>query len=476
MSRLELKQYSILNFRDVLDIKLKVCLGIIGYLYVHLQNKYKTSFVPKRFIVPFNRICKYDIQNYLTTNDYIIRHYPNKKEKEFELSVVDKNGKIHTLNNKGYKMEAKLYFLTNKLRSLYEIILNDDYFTNVIDKNLHHLSGQYFNHYYHSYRNIKIDIPYDKIDEITPEQRMTLERWGDSKTKDYFKINEFGFDDNEWVGEHINVFNLIPRSFLNYTSLGDVVEVGLKYYREVLLADQLLKVFGKNDYSDFFNKTKYNKKIVNIRESKGKKATKKEILIKPLFQSKDDYNVYDKISYFEFWNAVYGFYHIDSFAKLFKKANNYLYDIKRGIFKNGVFFNGFTFNIKPLIFKNDIRLFIDGDHPAFKRGQLYYKVVPLVIAYRQVQLMHDFWMRLKKCGIMFIPLECSVAVEKKYEVATTYILKDILNKYIEKQLMCEIIHIDIKNLPQLELQVLGSFQSYVPDDNNKKRGYSAPLF
>jgi len=42
-------------------------------------------------------------------------------------------------------------------------------------------------------------------------------------------------------------------------------------------------------------------------------------MIKPLFQSKDDYNVYDKISYFEFWNAVYGFYHIDSFAKLFKR-------------------------------------------------------------------------------------------------------------------------------------------------------------
>lgn len=410
-----------------------------------------------RFVTPFNRICGYDIQEYLSSNGYITRYYSKKQKK-----IIER----HYVNDKNYKKEAKLYSINRKLKNLNLAILNDAHFTNIIDKNLHHLSGQYFNHYYHSYRNIKIDIPYERINEIPFEQKLILERWGDPLIKD-FDIYDFGFDNNEWAGEHINTFNFINKTFLNYTSLGDVVEVGLRHYREILLADQLLKTLGENDYSEFFKKTRFTKKKVKVNEIiKGKKKrVDKQFKLISLFRTKDDYNLSSELPLIEFWTAVCGYQYIETFAKRFPKAFNFLYNVKRGInTREGAYFNGFTFNIKPIIFKDDIRLIVKKDHQSFMRGQIFYKIVPLVLSYRILQLMHEFWMKLKKCGIMFIPLEGSVVVSKQYEVAATYIFKSVLKNQFDKSLMCEILHLNLNEVPS-EIQILNALEPYKPEND-----------
>jgi hypothetical protein len=442
LSRFKSIHYSILDFCNVPDKNLRICLGIIGYLYLHRQNQYQTSYLSSRFIIPFNRKCKTNIQNYLIENGYIRRYFPPKREK-----VID----IHLVNDANYKKEAKIFELTNKLRSLREVILNDLPFTNVIDKNIHHLNGQFFNHYYHSYRNIKIDIPRARIHEIKPELREIFDAWGDPTIKDY-DLNKFGYDNNEWAGAHINAFSFVSKEFLKYTSLGDVAEVGFHFSKEVLIADQLLKTIGENDYTDFHKRTKFSKKIISVKQpvkdnrKRKKRSIKKEIGIHPAFESKYDYFLYKEVSYFDFWNSVYGYEYYEGFAKRFPQTYKYLYDVKRGIY-SGTYFSGFALNIKPKIFKNDLRLFIKKDSAAFARGQLYYKLVPLVIAHRQMQINHDYWMRLKKCGIVFIPQECSVIVSNKNITAAAYIMREVLNRHIDKSIKCDVLRYELKDLP-----------------------------
>jgi hypothetical protein len=435
VAKLKFKNYSILDFEYVSNHSLRICLGIIGYLYLYQESPYNTSYLASRFIQPFNRVSKTNIQDFLEKNGYIIRHYPPKKDKIKELQYV---------NDENYKKEAKIYLLTNKLRTLREVILFDVYYTNLIDKNTHHLNKQYFNHYYHSYRNIMVNVPSNISNQLTPFAKMVLGDWGDPITKDY-DTGKFGYDDSGWAGTHINIFTKINKEtsdpfnteelsplckeLLKHTSLGEVVEIGILYSRPLLLADQLLKTIGANDYSNFYKKDRFKKLL--IRQNKPQPNVYG--MSKALFSLLMNYNIFTKITPQQFYSAIYGYEHIAQFKTLFPKAWDMLYRIKAGGW-DGTPYCGFTFNLKMKIFKNDTRLVLKKDDPSFKRGQLYYKIVPLVIAMRQVEIMRQIWVRLKKCEIIFIPMEWSVIVSKEDENATHYITEQVLKHNIHKSL------------------------------------------
>ncbi|MBI5010639.1 MAG: hypothetical protein HZB98_13545, partial [Bacteroidia bacterium] len=353
-----------------------------------------------------------NLVTYLIDHSYIIKY---EKKKTFSERMEEQEEILKI----GYKKEANLYCLTPKLRDLNHIAINDLSFTLFIDKHTHLLNDNYFNHYYYNYRNIQIELPSELRSHLTFEARDILDRWGDQTIKEYHNT-EFGYDDNNWAGTHFNAFvrfnkqlsnfntpETVPfvRELLKHTSLGEVSEIGIAQCWPLLVADQLIKTYGDNDFSDFFKKNKFKKKVivqkVKVKEKHNKKRVRKtkqttyefslideiDILEKllidspnvletnvyetnPLFgESNDDYIIFNKIFPQQLYTALFGFQHIKEFKEHFPEAIKILYEIKRGRYLK------FTSNLKMKIFKNDKRLHLKEDAQAFKKGQSYYKIV-----------------------------------------------------------------------------------------------------
>lgn len=402
MTQIQQNKYIILDFSDLEDSPFKMCLGVIGYLFVLRQGYHNISYVSSQFIRSMNAKSKKDLIKYLTDNDYI-RKQPS--------TTANTQYYIITGLTKTEKKDANLYLVMPKLRNLKQVFLDDIIIENWVDKHIHLLSNQYFNHFEHSYKWIKIKIPYEERIHYNINQLNIIDRYGDSITKDY-EITKLGYDHTKFAGTHFNIFTL-DRNLLKYTSLIDPIEIGFLYSIPVILADQMYKIFGENDYSNFFMKRRFTK---------------------GLFHFITDYYIFQDIFYQQFYSAIYGYELIKEFNDKFPNANQLLWRIKNGGRGLELPFIGFTKDIKPKILKSDVRLHLECDHPAISRGQPYYRIVPLVCMIREVQIMRQIWKRLKKCNILFLPLTSSVVVERQYEVATSYIVNDILKHNIHPKI------------------------------------------
>jgi len=403
MSKIKYKNYNILDFKEIQNPFFKLCVGVIGYLFVVSRGGYDVSYIPASFIKRLESKYKNKIIEFLIDNKYIDLLPSTHKNTQYYIA---------TGLTKPEKQDAHLYKVNRKLLDLYEVILYDDLLTKWIDEHLHLLNGQYMNHYNSIYKYIKIDLPQDVRERYSynPIILNVIDEYGDPTLKDYY-INRFGFDNNKFAGEHLSLFTKY-RELLHYTSIVDPWEVGFYDSIPLVLADQLLKTIGKNDFSSYYRKGKYSKS---------------------LFKSEKDYDIFDEIYDKTFYSAIFGYDHIEQFQKKWPKAYDKLYQIKSG--RSDIdYFLGFASNIKPKILKSDVRLKISENHPAFKRGQAYYKIVPLVIRLRIVNIMRDVWKRMKKCDIPFIPLFDSVLVPKVYNKVTYYIFYLVLKEHIDDYL------------------------------------------
>lgn len=423
MYRIRYEKYNLLEFSGLENSILKLCLGVIGYLFLEREGKSHISYIPSKFIQCLRSKCKIDLIQYLILNNYIIVYKTPLTEDELRDLRYGIKYKIFDEN---YKKPANLYLLTNKLRALRKIILLDKDFEIFIDKHLHYLNGLYFNHYENSYKHIKIsDVPREVYSLLDEKEKNILFEYGHPEVKNY-NILDFGFD-TKYSGTHVNLFTK-NKHLISYTNLVIPLEIGLIDSEVILLADQLLKTVGKNDFSNYFSKRKYQKPFFN--KEGNLVAWHKE----PLYNSPNDYDLFTEISRLHFRMAAYGYEQINEFRDLFPKAWNLLYLIKKGVTDKGENYIGFTSNLKMPIFKNDIRLQIEDNHPAYKRGQKFYKIISLVIMIRQTEIMRKIFLRLKKCDIRFIPLENSVVISRMDEEPTLYIFNEVLNEFIDKKL------------------------------------------
>jgi len=401
MVHIQHKNYIILKFSGLQNSLFETCLGIIGYLFIIRMGKFKTSYIPATFIRLLSDKCKVDIIDYLIINNFLIKQ-PSKYANTQYYNA--------TGLSKPEKRDANIYIPQQKLIDLNSIYLFDDVMTKYLDAHIHILNNQYFNHYNHSYKYIKVNLPYSERIQCDISVLNILDRWGDKTIKDY-DISDFGYDD-KFTETHINTFTF-NQHLLKYTSIVKPIKIGIMHSIPIILADQLLKTIGKNDYSDFYLKSRFKN---------------------ALFRLSIDYNIFNEIFEQQFYSAIYGFEHIDEFNKMFPKAHSLLWRIKNGGRGVEPDFIGFTSNLNPKILKNDKRLNLKLNHPALKRGQAYYKIIPLVCMIREVKILRDIWRRLKKCDIPFIPLQSSIVIPTIYEKTTIYIFEDIINQHIDKRL------------------------------------------
>jgi hypothetical protein len=402
MARITYKNYNILEFSEIANSRVKFCVGVIGYLFVIWRNNYDVSFIPSSFIIAISKWCKFDIIEFLINTNYILLLPSNQKNTRYYTS---------TGLSKIEKKDANLYKMKDKILMLYEVILFDDEVTKWIDKHLHLLNRQNFNHYEHSYKHIKVDIPQAERVFYDPFILSIADNYGDATVKRY-EINEYGYDQNSFAGTHYNIFSN-RKELLKYTSLVEPVEIGIQDSIPVLLADQLYKTQGDNDYSAFYYKNRFKK---------------------AMFRFSLDYDICLDIFYQQLITAIYGYVNVDEFKLKFPKAAKLLRRIKEGGRGLEEPFIGFTRDIKPVVKKDDRRLSLKANHPALKEGQAYYKIVSLVCQIREVQIMREYWRRLKLCDIKFIPLISSVAIEQKNEDVAYYIMDDILKKHIHNKI------------------------------------------
>ena len=391
-----------MNFKELPDSRLKWCLGVIGYLFVIRKGYYNVSYIPSSIIRALSSKCKNDVIQYLIDNEYIRK-----------LPSTEANTQYYTITGltKQIKKDANLYLLLPKLLNLELIFLTDIIIEHFVDTHLHLISNQNFNHYENCYKWIKIILPKEERYKYNIAQLNCIARYGESAYKEY-EITELGYDHTKFAGTHFNIFTN-NRDLLKYTTLNEPIEIGFLYSIPVILADQMYKTLGENDYSDFFKKKRFTRS---------------------LFQFVDDYYIFKEIFYQQFYSAIYGYTRIKEFANKFPKANSLLWRVKNGGRGLELPFIGFTKNITPKILKTDERLHLEDEHPAISSGQPYYKIVPLVCMIREVIIMRQVWRRLKKCGIIFIPLTSSVVVQKEHEKATTFIFEDVLKKHIHSKL------------------------------------------
>lgn len=412
MSRIKYKNYNILKFSELQISQYQLCVGIIGYLFLYRKGKNNVSFIPSAFIIALENKCKQKIIDWLITNNYIILVTPTHKNKQYYIA---------TGLTKPEKKDPNLYIVTVKLTNLYEQILFDDDLTQWIDEHLHLLNRQYFNHYNNAYKHIKINLPYTIRQNYEIEELNIIDEYGDPSVKDY-DINRFGFDNNKYAGEHLSLFTK-HKELIHYTSVKDPWEVGIFDSIPLILADQLYKTIGKNDFSSFYRKGKFKK---------------------GLFKTLSDYYLFQEIFEQTFYTAIFGYEHIKEFKDKWPDAHNKLYQIKSGRSDIQPYFLGFTTNIKPNILKSDFRLTIKSSKEVMQRGQTYYKIVPLVIRIRIVKIMRDIWKRLKKCEVPFIPLFDSVIVFQDDNKKVQYIFDDVLKHHIDYYLKYIVSSVPIK--------------------------------
>lgn len=392
----------------------------MGYNFVVNRGYNDVSYIPATFIIALSKMCKFDIIQFLIQSDYI-RLLPSTK--------INTKYYNDTGLTKLEKKDPNLYLMKEKILLLNDIILTDNKVITWVDEHLHLLNRQNFNHYNWSYKNIKITLPPNIRLNYEYQILNVIDRYGDPTIKDY-DINWFGYDEYKFAGTHKSIFTNDP-TLLKYSNIYQPTIIGLNDNAfSLILADQLLKTVGENDFSDFYKKIKI----------------KKMKLLK--FTWAIEFDIYQKIWGPYLDNVIYGYEHISQFKTMFPKATNLLHQIKSGGNVN-LPFMGFTKNIKPKILKNDVRISLNekhparqyhlirkkkNEHPAYKRGEIYYKIISLVCQIREVQMMREVWRRLKKCDIIFIPLYGSVVVSGNYVGATHYIINEVLKKHIDKRL------------------------------------------
>ena len=188
------------------------------------------------------------------------------------------------------------------------IDLDDRRVEKVVVTSLHYLNFQSFNHWAHNYRRISLDVPNDKVWEAAIDDSYFLSKqnpnrdisfhtynviaWANNYGNPGFRsydITATGLENHHFGGRVSNIFTNCNPILRNYTSLTNAVEIGIKYSEGVIMADQLLKKFGRNDYTDFFidRNIAYKEKL---REAKAKKKKTPGPLNKFLFTlSNEDY-------------------------------------------------------------------------------------------------------------------------------------------------------------------------------------------
>ncbi len=243
-----------------------MCLGVLGYLMLQRRfEKSEVTFVPSKFIQPLNRKARNNLIDYLIENDYISKFEPYEED-EGTMEAIERK-----LNFENYKRKPNLYLIHNKLRSLPERELSDVSMERTIITHLHHLDQQSFNHWAHNYRYIGIEVPSDDIwqevidsnyhrDRMSPQRSEAIyienlkaqaNLYGQPNYKSY-DLSFFGEEDRRLAYRVSNIFTRSDPILRRYTTLLDAVEVGIKHSEGVIMADQLLKTIGDNDFSNCF--------------------------------------------------------------------------------------------------------------------------------------------------------------------------------------------------------------------------------
>lgn len=440
MNRIKNQYYTILDFPLVDNETVRLSLGIIGFLFVLRQSPSRICYIPSRFRQTLHTKCKLDLTQFLIDNGYLqLYQRPIKQvDPDDEMYIISKSGKRFSYGDlkRGFKKIPYLYIPTIKLTKLRQIKLRDEAMTRWIDKHLHLLNDQYFNHYNHSYKYIKIEnVPSSFSFNDRYFKKGVISDYGHPDVKEYH-IDNCGYDLNNWAGNHVNVFTS-NNELLKYTNLKKPIEIGLLYSECLIMADQLLKTIGPNDFSAFYLKTRFNK-LTYKKDEKGRKV----LIAKhkgPLFTLASEYSLYNHLLPEQVWMTLYRYDQVNEFAQMFPQTWDLLYRIKAGQDDKGIHFMGFTKNITPTIFKTDYRLNILEDSDAYRRGQKYYKITLLVYHLRIVGMMREIWNRLKKCGIKFIPLESSVVVSSNDAVPTEYIVKKTIERHIDNRLVTVVL-------------------------------------
>jgi hypothetical protein len=403
-----------------------------------------------------------DLIDLLIAQGYIKLYQRPKKTEEIdsedEMYFISRSGRRFSYGDlkRGFKKIPYLYLITNKLRTLRQIKLLDDEMTVWIDKHLHLLNDQYFNHYNHSYKYIKVLPPSrNAFLQFDQDERYIIPLWGLEGEKNYYP-DASGYDENSWAGSHINLFTF-KKDLIHFTTLVQPIEIGLKNSQCIILADQLLRTYDFNITDESETVIENNFEIV-IKKGRRKRINKKKPVKRvndysafflksrfknPLFNHPNDYDLTKEIFHQQLMTALFGYFHISEFASRFPQAAEILRSIKGGGRGSEKAFRGFADNIKPTIYKTDYRLVLEDKHPALSEGQAYYKIVSLVCRIREVELMRAIWKRLKKCGIVFIPLLSSVVVSDDEKIATSYIVRDEIRKHFDKRLMVEVVEKDL---------------------------------
>lgn len=434
--------FRILLFPDSLYRTTRLCLGVLGYLMK--ERRFKNSevtFVPSKFIQPLSKKSRIDIIKFLIENDYIQRFEPDGSDESWYEKLKAQTAK--------YRKARNLYLLSPKLLNLNEGYLNDKSVERTVSTNLHHLYQQNFNHWAHNYRHISLNVPNDDVwreaidnsyyyqlmQPGRPEShyiyniQIAANRYGNITYKDY-NIMNFGGEDN--AGRVSNIFTTCEPILRGYTSLVDAVEIGIKYSEGVIMADQLLKTFGNNDFSDIFidEAVAYQEMLDYARRMKlGEPLPPSLELYEP--PDEEMYGFRDFQRHYTNYDAyrgniqsyVFGYDDNESFSQTFPKVWELLYRVKankRDEEDTKYLFNQFVSNITPWILLDDWRLKTKNQE-AYRRGQRFYKVTRLVWILREVEVMRTIWKELKRRGIVFIPILDKVLVSGKFEEVVTRI-------------------------------------------------------
>jgi hypothetical protein len=315
--------FRILVFPEVDNPILRDCLGILGFVFRERKkdkelsgvyrgrkgnygrNVYNYSFVPSKFIQALNRKTRTNLIEYLIKEKYIKKAalYKTKNEKGEE--------RFERESGERHKLEPNIYYLENKLLLLGFDNLNNPAVERVLENNLHLLHSQSYNHWARNYRKISINVPSNEVWEEVLESsyhRKELSRtrrivhlsnlqtsaqlYGREDFKHY-DISSLGFE-HKFGGMPTNIFTKSNPILRQYTSLKDAVEIGIKHNEGVIIADQILKKFGINDFSKFFidQEVIYRQKLKEYE--KGKRKRKPKAPGKQLFDSTDYYSVIDR--------------------------------------------------------------------------------------------------------------------------------------------------------------------------------------
>jgi len=379
--------FKILLFPDSIPRTPRKCLGVLGYVLKERRNKFNITFVPSKFIQPISRKTKINLIELLIEGGYIQRIKPYEGDKTWWDKIREQT--------EAYKMEPNFYQLKPKLLNLRIGELIDPSIEKVVINNLHHLHQQHFNHWAHSFRHIKLDVPdeawstvinSDQIvreiwqgkseRSITLNLRFIAEKFGDQDFKLYTENRVFGYQDP--TGRYHSIFTRANPILRQYTSLNEPASIGIRYSEGVIMADQLLRVFGNNDFSKYFidDAIAYQEKVTEAIRKESDPPQPRNLM---LYEPPDDILIHfdpspSPISNYEIgretiYYAMFHYWRNDFFEETFPQTWDLLYKIKankRGEHEhyNKYMFEEFVKDIKPWISLNDKRIQVIMDFPS----------------------------------------------------------------------------------------------------------------